>query len=137
MTPRIVPNARPPRQVKVLVVDDDIGICLLLTRLLTRWGYAVRHVGSAEEALEVMTGEPADILLTDIAMPGHDGLWLLQQARRRWPHTAIVMITGHQDAPTVQASRRMGAVGYVTKPIVPYMLREALERARAQAFRKA
>ena len=131
MTPDIVPGDRTRRQVKVLVVDDDMRIRLFLTRLLTGWGYAVRHVGSAAEALQVMTSEPADILLCDIAMPEHDGLWLLQQAHGRWPHTAIVMITAHQDAPTVQASRKMGAVGYVTKPIVAYMLREALERALA------
>jgi len=136
MTQYIVPKVRTGRHVKVLVVDDDIRIRLLLTRLLTGWGYAVGHAGSAEEALEVMTSEPADILLSDIAMPRHDGLWLLQQARGRWPHTAIVMITAHQDAPTVQASRKMGAVGYVTKPIVAYMLREALERALAQPDRR-
>jgi response regulator of citrate/malate metabolism len=62
-------------------------------------------------------------------MPEHDGLWLAEHVHLRWPRTAIVMSTAHRDAHTVQTSRRVGAVGYVTKPFVSYVLQEALERA--------
>lgn len=117
-----------PRQ-KVLVVDDEVGIRLLLTRLLTGWGYRVRHVEDAVAALEIMAAEPADILLSDVSMPGHDGLWLVQQVHASWPQTAVVMSTAHDDAPTVRASRRMGAIAYITKPFVPYAVKQALELA--------
>jgi len=113
----------------VLVVDDELPIRVLLTRWLKEWGYGARHVGSASEALNVMATEPADILLCDVAMPEHDGLWLATQVHAQSPRTAIIMCTGLQDAHSVHTSRMAGAVAYVTKPFVPYLLREAIERA--------
>lgn len=112
---------------RVLVVDDELPIRMLLTRLLKTWGYGVWHVGSAAEALEVMAADPADLLLCDVGMPEHDGLWLVDQVRTKWPGTAVIMSTGYQDAATIQTSRRLGALAYVTKPFVAYRLREALE----------
>jgi CheY-like chemotaxis protein len=124
---------RPP--IRVLVVDDDIPVRLLLARLLKTWGYHVWHVGSAVEAVGVMGTEPADIVMSDVSMPDHDGLWLVDQIRSRWPQTPIIMTTGAQDPEVVQKSRRLGAVAYVTKPFVPYRLREALEAAVLQCRR--
>ena len=117
-----------PRRQKVLVVDDEVGIRMLLTKMLKSWGYGVRHVESAVEALNIMAIEPADILLSDVSMPEHDGLWLAEQVRAKWPRTAIIMSTAHRDSHTVQTSRKVGAAAYVTKPFVPYLLQEALER---------
>ena len=120
-----------PRATRVLIVDDELPIRMLLTRSLKAWGYGVRHVGSAVEALEIMAAEPADILLCDVAMPEHDGLWLTQQVQTQWPRTAVIMCTGHQDAHTVQTSRKMGAVAFLPKPFSQYLLREALDHATA------
>src|SRR5687767_15794670 len=78
-----------PRRERVLVVDDELGIRILLTRMLKGWGYGVWHVASAVEALEIMEAEPAEILLSDVSMPEHDGLWLAEQVHARWPRTAI------------------------------------------------
>jgi two-component system response regulator FlrC len=117
-----------PRRQKVLVVDDEVGIRMLLTKMLKSWGYGVRHVESATEALTIMATEPADILLSDVSMPEHDGLWLAEQVHTKWPRTAIIMSTAHRDAHTVQTSRKVGAAAYVTKPFVPYLLQEALDR---------
>jgi DNA-binding NtrC family response regulator len=114
---------------RVLIVDDELPICMLLTRWCKDWDYAVRHVGSAADALAVMGTEPADILLCDVVMPEHDGLHLAAQVHARWPRTAIIMCTGRDDAQTIQTSRKLGAVAYVTKPFNPYLLREALEQA--------
>lgn len=113
----------------VLIVDDEPPIRMILTRWLTGWGYRVRDVGSAVEALDVMAAEPADIVLCDIAMPEHDGLWLAEQLHTRWPQTAIVMSTGRDDPQTVRTSRKLGAVAYVTKPFDPDLLRQALDHA--------
>ena len=117
-----------PRAARVLIVDDELPIRMLLTRSLKAWGYGVRHVGSAVEALEIMAADPADILLCDVEMPEHDGLWLAQQVHTQWPRTAIIMSTAHQDAHTVQTSRKMGAVAYLPKPFSQYLLREALDQ---------
>ena len=114
---------------RVLIVDDELPIRMLLTRWITGWGYGVRDAGGAVEALDVMAAEPADILLCDVAMPGHDGLWLAEQVHAQWPRTAIVMSTARDDPETVRTSRKLGAVAYVTKPFDLYMLRQALDEA--------
>ena len=132
MSQYLAPDTAQPRPEKVLVVDDEVGIRLLLTRLLTGWGYRVRHVEDAVGALEVMAAEPADVVLSDVSMPEHDGLWLAQQVHARWPETAVVMSTADDDAPTIRASRRMGAIAYVTKPFVPCVVKQALEQATRQ-----
>jgi CheY-like chemotaxis protein len=113
----------------VLVVDDELPIRMLLARMLKSWGYAVWHVGSADEAIQVMSTDPADIVLADVRMPDRDGVWLAAEIHARWPHTPVIMTTGVQDAEVVQASRRNGATAYVTKPFVPYLLRDAVDSA--------
>ena len=120
---------------KVLIVDDEVPIRVILTRWLTGWGYGVRDVGSAVEALDVMAAEPADIVLCDISMPEHDGLWLAEQVHAQWPRTAIIMSTARDDPNTVRTSRKAGAVAYVIKPFDPVMLREALDGAFDPRFR--
>src|SRR5688572_13474232 len=123
----------PTRREKVLVVDDEAGIRTLLTRMLQDWGYGVRDVGSATEALELIASDPPEILLCDVAMPEHDGLWLAEQVHARWPQTAIIMSTAQNDPATVLTSRKLGALAYVTKPFDLYLLRQALDLASGRA----
>ena len=115
----------------VLVVDDEAPICRLLKRWLEAWGYAVKDAGSATDALAAMEAEPASIVLCDIRMPGHDGIWLAEQVRTKWPNTAIIMATGVDDFQTITRSQSVGAVDYVTKPFGRELLMQALQRAEA------
>ena len=69
----------------VLVVDDEEAIRRLLTRWLSGWGYESKEAPNAQAAIEIMTAEPADIMLCDVMMPVHDGIWLAEQVRSRWP----------------------------------------------------
>jgi DNA-binding response OmpR family regulator len=121
----ITPHTKRPG--RVLIVDDEQPMRALLARWLTKWGCAVSDAGSASQALALMAADPADILLCDIGMPDRDGLWLAEQVRTRWPGTAIIMSTGRDDAATVRASRKAGAVAYVLKPVNPVLLRSAIE----------
>ena len=114
---------------KVLIVDDEPPIRAILARWLTKWGYSVKDVGSAVGALEAMAAEPMDIVVCDIGMPEHDGLWLAEQIHARWPEAAIIMGTGRDDSPTVLTSRKLGAAAYVTKPFDPHLLRQAVDHA--------
>ena len=114
---------------KVLVVDDEPSQREFLRLWLEDWGYTVAVAGSAAEALGAMLIEPASIILCDIRMPGHDGLWLVDRVRAKWPRTAIVMATGVDDLETVLKALRAGVVDYVTKPLDWNLLRLALSRA--------
>ena len=113
----------------VLVVDDEESIRKLLTRWLGGWGYESKEAANADAAIELMTAEPAAIILCDVLMPLRDGIWLAEQVRARWPQTAVVMASSAQDMETVMRMRQQGAVDYVTKPFGREMLRQALQRA--------
>lgn len=115
--------------VPVLVVDDEPVVRQFLTRCLDKWGYPAAEAGTAAEALEMMVTRPASVVLCDIKMPGHDGLWLSARLRALWPQTAIIMVTAIDDLQSVRNSQEYGAVDYITKPIAPERLLEALRRA--------
>ncbi len=113
----------------VLVVDDERSIRVALRRRLEGWGYTVREAASAADALEMMLAEPAGIVISDIRMPHHDGLWLLQRIREQWPDTGVIMATGADDIASIERSRKLGAAGYVLKPFDRELLRQALVNA--------
>ncbi len=113
----------------VLVVDDEQAVCQLLDRWLTSAGYKVKHASSAGAALDTMAQVQASLVLCDIKMPGHDGLWLSERLQAEWPSTPIVMVTGLDDLGTVQQSRAIGAVDYLTKPVDRDQLFKVVERA--------
>ena len=122
----------------VLVVDDESAVRDFLRRCLQASGYAVKQAPSADEALELMHMAPASVALCDIRMPGHDGLWLAEQLRAKWPRTAIVMATALEDRETVRQSTALGAVDYLTKPIAAEHLLQVVSRAiRARNERTA
>ncbi|HEV3217220.1 MAG TPA: response regulator [Vicinamibacterales bacterium] len=113
----------------VLVVDDEESIRKLLMRWLAGWGYQSKDASNADDAIAQMAVEPAAIILCDVMMPIHDGIWLAEQVRERWPGTAVIMASSAQDMETVMRMRKQGAVDYVTKPFGREMLRQALLRA--------
>lgn len=113
----------------VLVVDDEESIRRLLIRWLSSWGYESREAVSADDAIQQMEADPASIMLCDVMMPGHDGIWLAEQVRQRWPQTLVIMASSAQDMETVTKMRKHGAVDYVTKPFGREMLLQALRRA--------
>ena len=112
----------------VLVVDDEPLIRNFLTRCLEGWGYSVKQAGSAADALECMIARPASFVLCDVVMPDHDGLWLAEQLRARWPDTAVVMTTALDDVDTIARSRELGAFAYITKPIEPKQLLQTVRQ---------
>lgn len=116
----------------VLIVDDDLAVRQFLERCLSLDGYQVRQAGSADAALEVMAERPASLVLCDIKMEGHDGLWLTERLQSEWPSTSIVMITAMDDATTIQQARALGAVDYLTKPLNPTQLRQVVKRVVAR-----
>src|SRR5262245_60484036 len=114
---------------RILIVDDEAAIREILTRRLTQWGHEVVTVHGPEPALEEMAKAPAEIVFSDVIMPIHDGVWLAQQIRERWPSTVIVAVSGAQELSTVVKMREHGAVDFVVKPIGREMLHQALTRA--------
>jgi cyclic di-GMP phosphodiesterase len=112
----------------VLVVDDENNVRDIMSRWLRSGGLSVITAADAEEALRRVESSTPAVALCDIRLPGHDGLWLAAEIRKRYPETAVIMATGVQDvAPAVQTLRQ-GVVDYLTKPFGRERLQDAVTR---------
>jgi response regulator RpfG family c-di-GMP phosphodiesterase len=120
--------------VRCLVVDDEVMLRRVLVRVLTAAGYEVVEAGSGIEALDRLGRTPIELVISDIHMPGMDGMQLLAQVRALWPDIGVVMITAVTDVQTAVACLNQGALDYVSKPFqvdeVLARVRQALERRR-------
>ena len=111
----------------ILVVDDEPGVVATCVRTLNRAGYAAEGVGDSNTALERLNREVFDLLLTDIRMPGRDGLELLALAKELDPHLSVVMVTGYGTMDDALRAIRLGAQGFLLKPFDPDELVETVE----------
>jgi len=101
---------------KVLVVDDEAPIRLLLKTFLERKGFCTLTASSGEEALETVRREHPVMILLDVRMPGIDGLQTLKKIREIDPQAGVVMATGMRDENMIREATTLGASGYVFKP---------------------
>ena len=114
----------------VLVVDDEGHVRRLLELIIKLAGHEVVQAESSEAALQAMERRPADVIFTDIQMPGHDGRWLTIELRKRYPLSAIVLATSVRDLePTI--TLRFGVLSYLVKPFNEAAVLKALEMAVA------
>ncbi|HCG05651.1 MAG TPA: histidine kinase [Desulfovibrio sp.] len=129
-------NAPPP--LSLLLVDDEEGIRTVLSLLLADMGCAVRTAASGAEALAMVRATPPAVLLTDVRMPGMDGIDLLRAVKAEFPGVEVLVLTGHGDMELAVSSLRHGAGDFLTKPVSPEALEVALDRARQRmALREA
>ena len=122
---------------RILVVDDEINIRGALVTLLEKKRYQVRGAGTGEEALEQLETAAADLVLTDLKMPGMGGMEFLRRLKQKWPDTEVLVMTAYGSIDTAIEAMRCGAYDYLTKPIdrerFPLAVEKALER-HALAF---
>src|SRR5512138_362057 len=102
---------------RILVVDDEKFFQDLFKDVLASAGHAARTAASAEEALARLGEEQFDLLLTDIVMPGLDGIALVREAKRRDPDLEAVAITGHEDVRLAVQAMKAGCADFLTKPV--------------------
>jgi DNA-binding NtrC family response regulator len=127
----------------VLVVDDDATIRDSLSEALANGATEVRTAEDAERALAVIDERLPDVVLSDVRMPGLDGLALLKLLRERAPAVDVILMTAYDDMPTVVAAMREGACDFLVKPLDLHDLRRVLakvfedRRTRERARRAA
>jgi DNA-binding NtrC family response regulator len=100
----------------ILVVDDDEGVRENLAELFELVGYSILTAGSAPEAIQKLTSQEVDLLLTDYWMPGPNGVELIEAARKVKPRLKAILMTAFGDSFMEIESVRRGAIGYVNKP---------------------
>ncbi|QJB57042.1 sigma-54 dependent transcriptional regulator [Pseudodesulfovibrio sp. zrk46] len=116
----------------ILLVEDEKIARENLTHVLTTTGYTVTATGSAEEALRELKRKEYDLLITDLMLPGMDGIQLLDRVRARHPLTIVIMITGHATVANAVTAMQKGAHSYIAKPVKLDELRLQVERALEQ-----
>jgi DNA-binding response OmpR family regulator len=114
---------------KIIVVDDEKRICHNVAKILSKNKYEVTHAVSAQEALEKMAKESFSLLISDIVMPGKNGLELLKMVKKEWPLTKAIMMTAYAATDTAIKAIRLGALDYIAKPFTPDELRSTVEQA--------
>jgi len=110
----------------VLIVDDDARIRTSLSGALTGDEMIIRTASGAAQALRALADDPAEVVLTDLKMPGMSGVELLEVIRERHPGVDVVLMTAHEDLPTVARAMGAGAVDFLVKPLDLHQLRRLL-----------
>jgi len=122
---------------RLLLIDDEPGIRKMMSLDLSADGYQVFSAEDGGSGLAVFERERPDIVLTDIKMPGLDGLEVLKRIKEASPETEVIVITGHGDMDTAIKSLQLEAGDFVTKPISDEALAVALKRARERLALRA
>jgi DNA-binding response OmpR family regulator len=122
----------------VLVVDDEAAIRYSVCKTLQRVGYIVREAASGEEALELIHAQRFDVVLTDVRMPGLDGVELVRRIKDADPDTVVILMTAYPSLGTAVEALRLGAHDYLIKPSSSQDIRASIERGveRAQALKR-
>ena len=131
-----VTTANPPGtpRARVLVVDDDADMLRLLAMRLGSAGYHVTSVGSAEAALAQLDIERPQLVLSDVRLPGRDGLALFDDIRSRHPSLPVILLTAHGTIPDAVEATARGVFTYLTKPYDAKELLEKIAQALALAL---
>jgi two-component system response regulator HydG len=115
----------------ILVIDDDMDICMLLQRYLSKNGFSVTLAYSGKAALESVQQQIPDIVLCDFRLEDMTGGELLEKIKQAHPHIPVIIMTGYSDVRTAVSIMKFGAYDYVTKPLLPEEILLTLKKALA------
>jgi CheY-like chemotaxis protein len=131
------PHAQEVREVpagrKILIVDDEPDLAATCARLVRRMGHEPILALTGPDALRLIDSERPDLVLTDLHLPGVDGLGVLQHARSGSRPTPVILVTAYASGTSQRQAREAGAVAYLPKPFSLSALRAAVECALADS----
>jgi two-component system response regulator PilR (NtrC family) len=117
---------------KILIVDDEISMREFLSILLEREGYAIEAAENSESALKLISKNEYELVISDVNMPGLDGIGLLAKIKTHYPDTAVMMITAFSTTEQAVEAMKHGAYNYISKPFkvdeVKLLVRNAIEK---------
>ncbi|QSQ10848.1 sigma-54-dependent transcriptional regulator [Myxococcus landrumensis] len=120
----------------VLLVDDDPAVAKVLGALLAQAGLTTYAAKDGEEALAHLERKPVDVVVSDVRMPGMDGMRLLTEISRNWPDVPVILLTAHGTVPLAVEAMKAGAADFVLKPFdreeILFTIRKALLRAHGE-----
>jgi two-component system, NtrC family, response regulator HydG len=121
---------------KILVIDDDRDMCLLLKRFLSKHGFEIEDANTAKKALELLETTEYDLVLCDFRLDNMDGKTMLVKIKEKYPHMPVIIITGYSDIKIAVEVMKLGAFDYITKPLFPdeiiLTIRKALDKSEVK-----
>jgi DNA-binding NtrC family response regulator len=117
------------QNIKILVIEDDDSSREALLILLKSIGFTVKGCCSGQEGLGVLSGEPFDIVITDLFLPDLNGIDILSRVKESSPRTEVILVTGYGSAETAVQAMKKGAYDYITKPLNIEELRIIIDKA--------
>src|SRR5215510_10673333 len=129
---------------RALIIDDDIDLCLLLSRFLNKNGFETSTAHSGAKGIALYEPANFDVVICDYRLDDMDGIKLIKGLKAKNPHVAILVITGYSDIKTAVEVIKLGAFDYITKPLIPdevvsilnNMLQKSTEAAAADGKAK-
>jgi DNA-binding NtrC family response regulator len=115
--------------ISILVVDDEAVMRSLLEKILVREGYNIRTADDGLSALDILSQETVDIVLSDMKMPRMNGFELLKRIRKDYRNIGVIIMTAYGDTYTVKDALLLGADEYITKPFKSHEVTLVVERA--------
>ena len=102
---------------KILIVDDEENARIGLSKLLAQEGYEVDSVGDGREALDFLRNHKVNLVISDIHMPGMNGMVFLRELSRSYPSISVIMITAYGGVESYLDAMNLGAFEYINKPV--------------------
>jgi two-component system response regulator HydG len=114
---------------KILIIDDEVNVGILLSKFLARNGFEVRTANSGTSGLAYLSTEPFDLVLCDFRLDDTDGREILKKVKKSYPHTGVIIITGYSDIKMAVELIKMGAYDYISKPLYPDEILNTINKA--------
>ncbi len=115
----------------ILIIDDEPLMRMSMVDALKVVGYEVQEASTGSEGLDCLQTTPFDLVITDLRLPGADGLQIVSKCKERWPDTEVIVITAHGSVDTAVDAMKSGAYDYITKPFSMDELLLSVERVCA------
>ena len=121
---------------KVLVVDDEAIVLKSCRMVLEAEGCEVIAAASVNEALAILEQQVPELLLIDVKMPIHDGMYLMRRAKEKRPGVPIIVMSGYATSETIKEAEDLGAATFLPKPFTPDELADTIKRVLANVRRE-
>ncbi len=114
---------------RILIVEDDLSFGTILQTYLRKKGYEVSKASSVSAAMKMLSSGDTDLVLSDLRLPDHDGLFLLSWMRQSNVHATFIMMTSYAEVQNAVMAMKMGAADYIAKPVQPDILLQKIQDA--------
>jgi two-component system, NtrC family, response regulator HydG len=114
---------------KILIIDDEVNVALLLSKFLSRNGFEVQTATTGTNALEHLKNDDYSLVLCDFRLEDTDGREMLRNIKTQYPNTGVIIITGYSDIKMAVELIKMGAYDYITKPLYPDEILNTVNKA--------